>query len=355
MIYYQEKEKKSIGFIVISLFLIVIIYILVNLINRVDVSLQNINNQEVQEVSSYKSEEVDVTNLVESSMYSIVGISKLKENSTASFMENSEEKLGMGSGIAISQNGYILTNRHLTGGLYSSCYVTLRNGEKFVGKVVWEDENLDIAILETNAMSLPYMMFADSENCELSEKVYLLSNFTGFSFGECVEEGIIKKINSTFKTEDDKYIENVIKVDITINSENTGGAIINENGELIGIVSSENNSVIPISRIQNVLDNLKENGVLEKIDLGIYGFDYKTINYLDENMKLESGVYVDYIEENSILRNYINEKDIITKVDGIVLKAMSELKEYIWSKRKGENVKIYVLKDGIEKILNITL
>lgn len=355
MIYYQEKEKKSIGFIIISLFLIIIIYILVSLINRVDMSFQKINNQEIETVSSYKSDEIDAVNLVKSSMYSIVGISKLKENSTISFIEGSEKKLGMGSGIIISSNGYILTNKHIVGGLYTSCYVTLRNGERIIGKVIWEDENLDIAILETNATSLPSMEFANSENCELSEKIYVLSNFIGYSFGKTVEEGIIKKINCTFKTEENKYIENVIKVDININSENTGGAVINENGKLIGIVSSENESVIPISRIRGTLEKLNENGISEKVDLGIYGFDYEVINYLDENMKIESGIYVDYIDEDSILNKYINEKDIITKVDGMELKNMSELKEYIWSKRKGEIVKIYILKDGIEKIFEITL
>lgn len=358
MIYYEQKQKKSLGYIIICLFLIVIIYILVNMINKIDYTVTSVSKGETSEVTSFSSNDISVENLIENSMYSVVGISKIKEKTTSSFSNNSENILGMGSGVVISQNGYILTNSHVTGGLYSSCYVNLRNGENYIGQVVWEDTILDIAILKTNAISLPSMAFADTDECSLGERIYLLSNYTGYEIQKTVEEGIISKINDTFKmlkNEQEIYVENVMKVDIESSQNNTGGAVINENGELIGIISAYNNSVIPISRIKNVIEKLLEYGKCEIVNLGIYGFDNEIISYLDKNMKIENGVYIEKIDDNSLLHGLIEEGEIITRVDGIEVSTMADIKEYAYKKNVGDTLIISVIRDGIEKDIEIAL
>lgn len=358
MIYYEQKPKKSLGFIIICLFLIVIIYILVNLINKIDYNMVNISKEETSEVTSFSSNEINVENLIENSMYSIVGVSKIKEKNTSSFSNNSENILGMGSGIVISQDGYILTNRQTTGGLYSTCYINLTNGENYTGEVIWEDEVLDIAILKTNAIRLPNMTFANTEECSLGERIYLLSNYTGYEIQKKVEEGIISKINDTFKMQIDNeniYVEDVIRIDIEANVNNTGGAVINENGELIGIVSEKNNAVIPISRIKNVIEKILEEGECEKIDLGIYGFDNEIINYINNDINLDHGVYIEKIDKDSLLKGLIDEGEIITRVDGIEVSRMSEIKEYAYKKNVGETLIISVIRDNVEKDIEIAL
>ena len=358
MIYYEQKPKKSFGFIIICLFLIVIIYILVNMINKIDYNVKAVSKEETEEVTSFSSNDINIENLIENSMYSVVGISKIKEKTTSSFFNNSENILGMGSGVVVSQDGYILTNSHTTGGLYSTCYVSLRNGQNYTGQVVWEDEILDIAILKTNAISLPSMAFANTDECSLGERIYLLSNYTGYEIQKTVEEGIISKINDTFRMQKDNeelYIEDVIKVDIEATANNTGGAVINENGELIGIISSNNNSVIPISRINNVIDKLIEKGKCEKIDLGIYGLSNEIIKYIDSEMKIENGVYIAKVNDDSILKGLIDEGEIITRVDGIEVSTMSDIKEYAYKKNIGETIIISVIRDNIEKDIEIAL
>ena len=359
MIYYEKKPNKSLGFIVICIFLIVIIYILVNLINKIDYNVPEVSKTETEEVTSFSSdEEMDIETLIENSMYSIVGISKIKENTTSSFSNNSENILGMGSGIVISQDGYILANAQVTGGLYSTCYVNLLNGTTYTGQVVWEDEELDISILKTNALSLPRMSFVDSRDCDLGERIYLISNYTGYEIQKTVEEGIISKVDNTFKiikNEEEIYIEDVIKIDIEITKNNTGGAVINENGELIGIVSSLHNSVIPISRIENVLNQLLENGNCKKIDLGIYGFDNEIISYINSEMDIENGVYIEKVKDDGLLSNLISEGEIITRIDGIAVTKMSDIKEYVYKKKNNETIIISVIRDNIEKDIEIVI
>ena len=357
MIYYEQKEKKSLGFLVICVFLIVIIYILVNLINKIDYSFVNFEN-EVAPVTSDISNIVDIENLINNSMYSIVGISKIEEKSTSSFSSREEDILGMCSGIVISSDGYVLTNRHVVGGMYSTCYVNLVNGENYKAEVVWEDKCLDIAILKTNAIKLPSMSFANCKECILGERVYLLSNYTGYELQKTVEEGIISKIDSSFRVkekDEEYYVEDIMKIDINIAENNTGGAVINESGELIGIVSSVNNVLIPISRINNVINKLLDEEKCNKIDLGIYGFGTEVINYLNDDINLEHGVYIEKIEEDSILKKLIEEGEIITRVDGIEVNKMSDIKEYAYSKNIGETIIFSVIKDNVEKDIEIAL
>ena len=356
MIYYEQKEKKSLGFLVICIFLSVIIYILINLINKIDYSFVNLEN-EVTPVTSNITNMVNVENLINNSMYSVVGVSKIEEKSTMQFLSDEKESLGMCSGVVISQEGYILTNSHIVGGLYSKCFVNLINGEEYEAKVVWEDEKLDIAILKTNAIKLPSVSFANNEECALGERIYLLSNYSGCNIQRTSEEGVISMLNYTFKTKENEelsYIENIMKIDIDIDENNTGGAVINEKGELIGIASNKNNIVVPVSRIKNVISGFLEDDKYIKIDLGIYGFGTEIINYI-RGLKLEHGVYIEKIEEDSILKNLIREGEIITKVDGVEVKNMNEIKEYADSKRKGETIIFSVLQDNLEKDIEIAL
>ena len=356
MIYYERKEKKSFGFLIVCIFLIVIIYILVNLINKIDYNLSDYSDK-TESVTSYNTNEIDKESLIKNSLYSIVSISKVREKSTINFSKENKEKLGMCSGIVISEEGYVLTNRHISGGLYSKCYVNVLNGAVYEAEVVWEDEYLDLAILKTNAIKLPSLSFANIEEVSLGENIFLISNYVGCESYATVQSGIISMLDNTFiLNEDDekKYIENVMKIDLEIVEENTGGAVINENGELLGIVSSENKAMIPISRIENVLNQLIKDKECYKNDLGIYGFGVETINYI-KDLNLSHGVYIEKIEEDSILNKLIDEGEIITRIDGIEVEKMCEIKEYAAGKNKGETIIFTILRDNIEKDIEIAL
>ena len=157
--------------------------------------------------------------------FQLFGISKLNENNTSIFVENSTEKLGIGSGIILSSNGYILSNYSLTGGVKSTCYATLKNGNVYPAEVMWADENLDISIIKIPAENLLYLFLGDSNKISFGQEVYCLSNWTGYDFTRKIDIGVISKINTTLKlgeVDNLNYVEDVINLSTTINTENSG-------------------------------------------------------------------------------------------------------------------------------------
>ena len=110
-----------------------------------------------------------------------------------------------------------------------------------------------------------------------------------------------------------------------------------------------------MGRINNVINKLLEDNKCDKIDLGIYGFGTEVINYLNDDINLEHGVYIEKIEEDSMLKNLIEEGEIITRVDGIEVRKMSDIKEYAYSKNIGETIIFSVIQDNLEKDVEIAL
>lgn len=152
--YYESKKGGSLIRVLILFCLLIITVILVSLINKLDSKL----TPEVVATEDVGTDTVlqdfNIENLVENSSYSVVGISKLNKKDTSIFVKNSEEKLGIGSGIIVTSNGYILTNYSISGEKNATCYATLKNGEVYPAKVVWVNKDLDISIIKISASNL---------------------------------------------------------------------------------------------------------------------------------------------------------------------------------------------------------
>lgn len=271
------------------------------------------------------------------------GVSKLNENSTAVFVENSEEKLGIGSGIILTSNGYILTNYSVSGEQKSTCYVTLRNGNVYPAQVAWVDKDLDISIIKISADNLLALSMGDSDKISLGEEIYMISNPTGYDFKEELGIGVVSKLKTTSKIVNENetsYAEDLIQINIDIKSENTGSPILNKKGEVLGIASSKLNYVIPINRIKNILNRFKEDGEFEEAYLGIYGFDNDVLKYLNLDYNSNIGIYVEKVSENSPADKEILSGDIVTMIDDYELSSMQELSEYLYTKNVGDTVKL---------------
>lgn len=354
--YYENKKPKK-GIFLISFFMLVIIFLFLILILKIDTNMNKINsNYNVEKLSSEsekeKKEEIKEKNIVKEAVDCIVGISKIKQNDSSIFVENSEAKLGLGSGVVITENGYILTNQHVVGDKYSSCFVTLENGEIFNGSVVWTDKNIDLAIVKISTTALKYLELGDSDKIELAEDVYAIGNPIGFEFQRTVTKGIISGINRTLKIEnleESSYMEDLIQTDATINEGNSGGALINEKGELIGINTvkiSEAEGIgfaVPINLVKPIIEKLTQTGKFEEAYLGIYGYDKNVIPYLNSNFKIDSGIYIaKVLFDGPLLGAGLIEGDIITKIDGNNIEKMNDLKKYIYSKSPGDIVKLTI-------------
>lgn len=384
--YYENNKEKRKERLVFSVFMAVVIALLVVLIWKIDakgevaqtnyeaskISLSNKNGNESTAQNGYASsgynlenEEILSSDIIEKAVKSVVGISKLEQNGTSIFLENSESKLGLGSGIIVTENGYVLTNQHVAGNKYSNCNVTLENGQTFDGTVVWADENIDLAIVKIAGSNLDYISLSDSDNIRLAEDVYAIGNPIGIEFQRTVTKGIISGKNRTIKLSDDEnssYMEDLIQTDATINEGNSGGALINSKGELIGVNSVKISDAegigfaVPINIVKPIIEKLVKNGKFDEAYLGIYGYDKEVIPYLDSSLNIESGVYIAKIMPDGPLNNSgLVVSDIITKVDDTQIYKMNDLKKYIYTKNPGDMVKLTVRRKNEELTLDIKL
>ena len=369
--YFEEKKKNKERLIMYCL-MVVIITLLFVLILRTEVN----NNSTVAEyraqkvnfddnVQTEEPKNTNSTNHIAESVKAIVGISKLKQTGSSIFVNHAEQKLGLGSGVVITDDGYILTNQHVAGNKYSSCYVTLDDGNTYDGNVVWSDSNIDLAIVKINKGNLEYLDLGDSDTIYLAQEVYAIGNPLGLEFQKTVTKGIISSLNRTIKIEEEMqnvYMEDLIQTDATINEGNSGGALINSNGQLIGINSVKISNAegigfaVPINIVKPIINKLVSEGKFDEAWLGIYGYDKEAIPYLDANIEIENGIYVAQIVADGPLANLdIKEGDIIMQIDETKISKMNDLKKYIYHKLPGEKVTLLVKRNGVEMTLEVTL
>lgn len=318
----------------------------------------------IDQTQNIQGEEKNV-NVLENVVKSVVGISKIKNTGNAIFLNNSTEDLGLGTGMIVSSKGYILTNWHVAGNKYSSCYITLENGSIYNGTVMWADSDLDLAIVKISATNLEAVILGDSDNIELGEKAYAIGNPIGVEFQRTVTSGIISGIDRTIKIDDENgtsYMEDLIQTDATINPGNSGGPLINSRGEVVGInsVKIENAEgigfAIPINIVKPIIESFETNASFEEANIGIFAYDKNVIPYLNSNLKFNSGIYVAQITKDGPSYNSgLKEGDIITKIDNIEINKMSELRKYIYTKKVGEEVILTVLRNNREYNIQVIL
>lgn len=313
----------------------------------------------------HEEESTELETILENTTESIVGISKIKDIGTTIFLEKSTENLNLGTGVIISKEGYILTNQHVAGSQYSTCYITLKNGVTDNGVVVWASEDLDLAIIKINIKNLPEANLGDSDNIKIGTSVYAIGNPVGYELQRTVTSGIISGTNRIIKTEDDNtksYLEGLIQTDATINQGNSGGPLINKNGEIIGITTLKIEDAegigfaIPINIVKPILKKLVETGKFEEPYLGISGYDKEVIPYLSSNINFEEGIYIEEIDPQGPLKNSgIQTGDIIEKIDDTKIESMNKLKEYIYTKNIGDEVTIQIKRNKKEILIKANL
>ena len=293
----------------------------------------NINNQ----IEKYNTTE----DMLESVIESVVGISRLT-NAGGSILNNiSSSELGLGTGIIVSENGYILSNSHVTGDRFSICYVTI-DENTYKGLVVFSEPDLDLSIVKVNAKDLKPIKLGDSSQLRIGRPVYAIGNPIGYEFKRTVTSGIISAVNRTIKIEEgesESYISDLIQTDATINPGNSGGPLINSKGEAIGINTVKITSAesigfaIPINVIKPVVESFIQNGRFEEATLGIFAYDNEVAEYMKLKHKSTSGIYISQILPNGPASNVnLKEGDLIISIDNKRLKMINDLREYLYRK-----------------------
>lgn len=328
---YIKREKRRriknycIG-VIISILIVIILALTYLVYFQIEITTPKDANssQEVtkgtklsQTVEEVKQQDQTITQIIEQVNEAVVGISKLKNSGNTIFLEDGTSKLGLGTGMIVSESGYILTNEHVSGGKYSNCYVTLPSGKSYQGNVVWSDSTLDLAVVKINAKNLPFVVLGDSSYVKVGQSVYAIGNPIGFEFQRTVTSGIVSAVNRTILLEEEEslsYMEDLIQTDATINPGNSGGPLINAQGEVIGINSIKITSAegigfaIPINTVKTIIQSFVSTGKFEEAYLGVFAYDKNVIPYLDSNFNLENGIYVVQVNQTSPAAKYRNQR-----------------------------------------------
>ena len=368
----KTKIKKILILILFIILFALILYNLYIMYKNIDIS-DNLQYQSTrtslstdysQTVETVTKNSVTVADMLENVTESVVGISKLTTTGGSILNNVSSEELGLGTGIVVSDDGYILSNSHVTGDKYSTCYVTI-NENTYKGSVVWSDSDLDLSITKVKGNNLKYVTFADSKNLRVGEQVYAIGNPIGYEFRQTVTSGIISALNRTIKIDESEqvsYISDLIQTDATINPGNSGGPLVNSVGEVVGINTVKITSAegigfaIPINVVKPVIESFKEKGSFEEAALGIYAYDSDVAEYLNLKNKTNKGVYVSQIIANGPASNSgLQEGDLISSIDSNSLNTINDLREYIYSKLPGDTVKLEVIRNEKKLEIEVTL
>ena len=329
-------------------------------IRRVESTVQS------QTVENVEQESKTIADILENVSQCVVGISRIKSHSNSIFSSTgSYNELGLGTGIIVSSNGYILSNCHVTGEKLSTCYVTLENGYTYEASVVWCDPDLDLSISKIDATNLPYAIMGNSSNTKSGETVYAIGNPIGYEFRKTITSGIISATNRTIRIEENNkisYMTDLIQTDASINPGNSGGPLITPSGEVIGINTVKITSAegigfaVPINVVKPVIEKFITENKFTEAYLGISAYDKEVIPYMAPSPNFTSGIYVIHIAEKSpAISSGIQNGDIITSIDNVSINNMIELKEYIYSKNPGDSISINISRGYISRTFDIIL
>ena len=273
------------------------------------------------------------------------------------------EVSGYGSGVIISADGYIVTNNHVVENA-ESVDVTLNDKRTFTAKVIGRDPGSDIALIKIKADNLPFIKYGDSDQLRLGEWVLAVGN--PFNLTSTVTAGIVSaKGRSLPLNEGDYRIESFIQTDAALNMGNSGGALVNTKGLLVGITSAiisrsgdyaGNSFAIPVSIVKKVVDDLKEFGQVQRALIGVNIKDVDSDDATKQNLSEVKGVLVTRIIENGSASGAgMKENDVIVKFDGQAVNTVSELQEKVGKHRPGDKASVTYLRNGKENTVPVIL
>lgn len=176
----MSKQKKVLITASLAIVLWIFMIYLYTTYQNIEIDDNNYNatriksTMEEQTVEKVQENSKNVADVLEETTRKVVGISKLKNAGSSIFSKSTENELGLGTGFIVSEDGYIVSNEHVTGSKYSNCYITLENGSNYDGTVVWSDSDLDLSITKINAKNLEYVNLGDSKNIRVGETVYAI-------------------------------------------------------------------------------------------------------------------------------------------------------------------------------------
>ena len=268
---------------------------------------------------------------------------------------------GIGSGVIVSADGYILTNHHVAA---EGAEVTLifADGTKELASAVWSSQALDLAIVKAKGDSYPAAAMGSVEDVRVGEQVVAIGTPLALQFQHTVTGGIVSALNRTLQVPSGRstaFMEQLIQTDVAINPGNSGGPLLNQRGEVIGIVTvrvEEATGIgfaIPIDIARPIVEHFLADGSYVTPKMGAYLFDSEIARYYDANSTMTTGLYVIDVEPGSAAQSAgIQTGDILLRADGRECKTLLDLRYVLFSHKVGETLELEVQRGG--EILHLT-
>lgn len=314
-------------------------------------------------IADYSNTAVSVAEKV---LPSVVGI---KINYQINSIFGSGTSSATGSGIVISEDGYILTNNHVVSSESSSSFYAIEQAtgitvkfynddNEYDATIVGTDPYTDLAVIKVEKDGLTPATLGNSDNLKVGEFVMAIGNPLGMDYS--VTTGIVSAVNREVSAEGTTYT--AIQTDAAINNGNSGGALVNANGEVIGINTLKLSGsgiegmgfAIPISSTTNVIEQLIEYKTVKRPYIGITGSSVGS--QVAERYNIPEGIYVESVEENSPAEAAgLKKTDIITKIEGTEVKSINELNKIKYKYNIGDNVTLTVYREGQEVEVQVKL
>ncbi|MDR7371103.1 trypsin-like peptidase domain-containing protein [Flavobacterium aquidurense] len=315
------------------------------------------------------AETVDFTAAADKTIHTVVHVKNVSRRTVSNPMmeffygyggQQQQEQVGTGSGVIISEDGYIVTNNHVIKDA-SEIEITLNNKKSYTAKLIGTDSKMDIALLKINAdEKLPYTAFANSDNVKIGEWVLAVGN--PYNLTSTVTAGIV---SAKARNLDTSGIQSFIQTDAAVNPGNSGGALVNTRGELIGIntmISSMTGSyvgysfAVPSNIARKIIEDIMEFGNVQRGILGVEGGELNSTASKELGVSQTQGFYISKVSKNSGAEKAgLSKGDIIVKLDDQNIATYADLSGYINTKRPNDVVKVTYMKDGQTKTVPVTL
>lgn len=315
------------------------------------------------------AEALDFTEAADKTIHTVVHVKNVSRQTISNPLmeffygfggQQSQEQVGTGSGVIISEDGYIVTNNHVVKDA-SEIEITLNNKKSYPAKLIGTDSKMDIALLKITAdEKLPYSAFANSDSVKIGEWVLAVGN--PYNLTSTVTAGIV---SAKARNLDTSGIQSFIQTDAAVNPGNSGGALVNTRGELIGIntmISSPTGSytgysfAIPSNVTRKIIEDIMEFGNVQRGILGVEGGELNSTASKELGIKETEGFYIKKVSKKSGAEKAgLLKGDIIVKLDEQKVSTFADLSGYISTKRPGDKVEVAFIREGKNKVVPVIL
>ena len=312
---------------------------------------------------------LDFTDAAEKTIHTVVHVKNVSRRTVSNpILEyfygykggQSQEQIGTGSGVIISEDGYIVTNNHVIKDA-SEIEITLNNKKSYQAKLIGTDSKMDIALLKIDAKEkLPYTVFANSDSVKIGEWVLAVGN--PYNLTSTVTAGIV---SAKARDLDTSGIQSFIQTDAAVNPGNSGGALVNTRGELIGVntmISSMTGSyvgysfAVPSNIARKIIEDLMEFGNVQRGILGVEGGELNGTASKELGISQTQGFYINKVTKNSgAEKSGLLKGDIIIKLDEQNVATFADLSGYINTKRPNDKVQVTYIRDGKTRVVPVIL